>query len=76
MDPSDMELIQANLDNDPELAQLWSEHLEMEKKLDDMNQRLYLSTEEQIERKRLQKLKLAGRDRIEQILATLREADA
>lgn len=74
MDPSDMELIQANLDNDPELAQLWSEHLEMEKKLDDMNQRLYLSTEEQIERKRLQKLKLAGRDRIEQILTTLRGA--
>jgi len=74
MDPSDMKLIQANLDNDPELAQLWSEHLAMEKKLDDMNQRLYLSTEEQIERKRLQKLKLAGRDRIEQILTTLRGA--
>lgn len=41
-----------------------------------MNQRLYLSTEEQIERKRLQKLKLAGRDRIEQILGTLRGPDA
>ncbi|MBU1155081.1 MAG: DUF465 domain-containing protein [Proteobacteria bacterium] len=76
MDRTDMELIQANLDNDPELAQLWSEHLGMEKKLDDMNQRLYLSTEEQIERKRLQKLKLAGRDRIEQILITLRSASA
>ncbi|MBU1275110.1 MAG: DUF465 domain-containing protein [Proteobacteria bacterium] len=76
MDTTDMELIQANLDNDPELAKLWAEHLEMEKKLDDMNQRLYLSTEEQMERKRLQKLKLAGRDRIEQILTELRAATA
>ncbi|BEQ16251.1 YdcH family protein [Desulfoferula mesophila] len=76
MDPSDTKLIQDNLDNDPELAKLWAEHQEMEKKLDDMNQRLYLSTEEQIERKRLQKLKLAGRDRIEQILGTLRGPDA
>ncbi|MCB2193594.1 MAG: DUF465 domain-containing protein [Deltaproteobacteria bacterium] len=72
MDRSDMELIKANLDKDPELAKLWADHLEMEKKLDEMNQRLYLSTEEQIERKQLQKLKLAGRDRIEQILATMR----
>lgn len=76
MDQSDMELIQANLDKEPELTKLWAEHLELEKKLDDMNQRLYLSTEEQMERKHLQKLKLAGRDRIEQILATLRGASA
>lgn len=76
MDPSDKDLIQANLGSDPELAKLWAEHLELETKLDEMNQRLYLSTEEQVERKRLQKLKLAGRDRIEQILANLRGAPA
>ncbi len=76
MDATDMELIRHNLENDPELAKLWAAHLEMEKKLDGMNQRLYLTTEEQMERKQLQKLKLAGRDRIEQILSKLRAAQA
>ena len=76
MEPNDIALIQANLEGNPELAKLWSEHLELEKKLDEMNQRVYLSTEEQVERKRMQKLKLAGRDRIEQILAELRGASA
>jgi hypothetical protein len=37
--------------------------------LETFNRRPYLTTAETIERKRLQKLKLAGRDRIEQILA-------
>ncbi len=72
MEPNDIALIQENLEQNPELAKLWSEHLELEKKLEEMNQRIYLSTEEQLERKQLQKLKLAGRDRIEQILAELR----
>jgi len=72
MESNDIALIQANLEQNPELAKLWAEHLELEKKLEEMNQRIYLSTEEQVERKQLQKLKLAGRDRIEQILAELR----
>jgi len=72
MEPNDIAMIQENLEHNPELAKLWAEHLELEKKLEEMNQRIYLSTEEQVERKRLQKLKLAGRDRIEQILAELR----
>jgi uncharacterized protein YdcH (DUF465 family) len=76
MEPNDVKLIQANLDKNQELASLWAEHLELEKKLEDMNQRLYLSTEEQMERKQLQKLKLAGRDRIEQILTALRTQSA
>jgi uncharacterized protein len=76
MEDKDIDLIRQNLANDPELAKLWSEHLELEKKLDEMNQRVYLSSEEQVERKQMQKLKLAGRDRIEQILAELRTTTA
>ncbi|MFH1058120.1 MAG: YdcH family protein [Pseudomonadota bacterium] len=53
----------------PELDQLWREHQELEATLEAMNERIYLTPEEQVERKRLQKLKLAGRDRIEAILA-------
>ncbi|RJX36417.1 MAG: DUF465 domain-containing protein [Desulfarculus sp.] len=72
MESEDLELIQAHLQGDQELARLWAEHLELEGRLGEMNSRLYLSPEEQVERKRLQKLKLAGRDRIEQILARYR----
>ncbi|MEW5911656.1 MAG: DUF465 domain-containing protein [Thermodesulfobacteriota bacterium] len=72
MESEDLELIQSHLQQDQELARLWAEHLELEGRLEDMNSRLYLSPEEQVERKRLQKLKLAGRDRIEQILAGYR----
>ncbi len=69
MEQRDIELIQNLIPTNQELAALWREHLDFERRLEDMNGRLYLTPEEQIERKRLQKLKLAGRDRIEQILA-------
>ena len=69
MEHSDLELIERLATEEPELAQLWREHLELETRLEAMNNRLYLTPEEQVERKRLQKRKLAGRDRIESILA-------
>jgi hypothetical protein len=56
-----------------ELRKLMGEHRDFEVRLDEFNKRIYLSDQEQVERKRLQKLKLAGRDRIEQILAGHRE---
>jgi hypothetical protein len=37
--------------------------------LDEFNKRIHLTTDESMERKRIQKLKLANRDRIERILA-------
>jgi hypothetical protein len=56
-----------------ELRRLMGEHRDYEAQLDEFNKRVYLNDQEQVERKRLQKLKLAGRDRIEQILAEYRE---
>ena len=56
-----------------ELRRLMGEHRDYEARLDEFNKRVYLNDQEQVERKRLQKLKLAGRDRIEQILAEYRE---
>jgi hypothetical protein len=43
--------------------------------LQEFNRRIYLTPDEEIERKRLQKLKLAGRDRIESILAKYRSQE-
>ena len=55
-----------------ELRKLMGEHHDYEARLDEFNKRVYLGDQEQVERKRLQKLKLAGRDRIEQILTDYR----
>ena len=72
MEQQDLELLRSKLEEDEELASLWAEHMELESKLDDMAQRVYLSPAEEMERKRLQKIKLSGRDKIEQLLAKYR----
>ena len=72
MEKQDLELIEQLADKDPELKKFWEEHREFERRLEEFNRRPYLTTAETMERKRLQKLKLAGRDRMEQILAKYR----
>ena len=73
MENKDLELIQRLLDSDQELARLWHEHQELEARLEALGQRPYLSPEDQVEVKRLKKLKLAGRDRMEAILVRYRQ---
>ncbi len=73
MEKQDLELIEQLPDKDPELKKFWDEHNELERRLDEFNRRPYLTAAEAMERKRLQKLKLAGRDRMEQILAKYRQ---
>jgi uncharacterized protein len=72
MEERDLALIRTWIHQDGELKQRMEEHEEFERRLEDFNRRPYLTAEETLERKRLQKLKLAGRDRIEQILAKYR----
>jgi len=72
MEERDLALIRTWVDQDQELKQRMTEHEEFERRLEEFNRRPYLTAEETLERKRLQKLKLAGRDRIEQILAKYR----
>jgi hypothetical protein len=72
MEQSDLELIESLAAADEELAKLWANHRQLDNEIESMSARLYLTPEEQVERKRLQKLKLAGRDRIESILAVHR----
>jgi len=69
MEQKDVSMIQNLLAQDQELAKLWKEHLELDSKIEALSERRYLSAEEEVEIKRLKKMKLAGRDRIEAILA-------
>ncbi|KMY65770.1 hypothetical protein AAU61_20260 [Desulfocarbo indianensis] len=73
MDKQDIALIEKLTQENQELAALWREHQQLDAQLDAMAQRTYLSPQDEQEVKRLKKVKLAGRDRIEQILAAYRQ---
>lgn len=68
MEKKDEELIQSLLERDAELKQYYEEHLALEQQLAEFGRKLYLTPEQEIEKKELQKRKLIGKDRIMQIL--------
>ena len=70
MEKKDEELIQSLLEREPELRRYYEEHVDLETAARRrFKQKLYLTPEEEVEKKRLQKLKLAGKDKIMEILA-------
>jgi uncharacterized protein YdcH (DUF465 family) len=73
MEQWELDLINKLIEKDEELKRLWEEHLELEKKIEEYNKRLYLTPEEEAEKNRLKKLKLAGKDRIQEILNKYRK---
>ena len=68
MESREEQVIVSLLDKDPELKKYYEEHQELEKKLSEFHHKHRLSPEEEIEMKRIQKLKLAGKDKIMEIL--------
>lgn len=64
------------LDKDPELKKFYEEHRELEKKLSEFQHKHHLTPEEEVEMKRIQKLKLVGKDRMMEILAQHRQTGA
>ena len=72
MEEKDEALIQTLLEREPELRRYYEEHIDLERRLGAFQQKLYLTPEEEMEKKRLQKLKLAGKDRIMEILSRYR----
>ncbi len=61
------------MEEDPEFKKLMEEHVAFEGILAGFNERTHLTPAEEIERKRIQKLKLSGKDKMEAILAKNRE---
>ncbi len=68
MEDKEEQAIVSLLDKDPELRKFYEEHQDLEKQLAEFQHKLHLSPEEEIEMKRIQKLKLAGKDKIMEIL--------
>ena len=69
MEKKDEELIKTLLEREPELRFYYEEHVGLEQQLTPLQEKVYLSPEEAVEKKRLQKLKLAGKDKMMEILA-------
>jgi uncharacterized protein YdcH (DUF465 family) len=68
METKEEQVIVSLLDKEPELRKHYEEHQTLEKQLLDFQHKHHLSAEEEVEMKRIQKLKLAGKDKIMEIL--------
>ena len=68
MERREEELIRQHLAQDEELRALYTEHQSLKAKLEVFRHKHYLTSEEEIEEKRIQKLKLASKDRMMAIL--------
>jgi uncharacterized protein YdcH (DUF465 family) len=73
MEARDLELINRLIPTHEELRMLMEEHETLERELEDYSAKRYLTPAEELEKKRIQKLKLAGKDRIEAILSDFRK---
>jgi uncharacterized protein YdcH (DUF465 family) len=69
MEKRDKRLIADLIKGNKTLRDYVEQHNEYERQLEEYNKIVYLTPEESMERKRIQKLKLAGRDEIDRILA-------
>jgi hypothetical protein len=74
MEERDEKLIAHLIQGNETLKEHVQQHRDYEKQLEEFNKRIHLTTDESMERKRIQKLKLANRDRIERILVEHRAA--
>jgi uncharacterized protein YdcH (DUF465 family) len=71
MDISQEDITQLAAD-DPHFRLLYEQHRIYEKQLKNFDDSNYLSADDELERKKIQKLKLAGKDEMNQILAQAR----
>jgi uncharacterized protein YdcH (DUF465 family) len=73
MEDYDRTLLEQQFDANPRFRLLYEEHLLLEKELNNLNQKGYLTPEEEVEKKKVQKLKLAGKDEMDRILKSCRQ---
>ena len=76
MDVREDALIRSLLDTEPELRRHYEEHPQLKQRLQELRQKSFLTEEEEIEEKTIQKQKLAGKDRMKEILARYKQQAA
>lgn len=73
MQANDQTLVQQLCDGNARFRMLYEEHMLLEKDLRKLEQKTFLTPEEEVEKKKIQKLKLAGKDEMELILIRHRQ---
>jgi uncharacterized protein YdcH (DUF465 family) len=68
METDEKTLIEDLKVTNPEFRRLMEEHLQYERRLEELNKLRYLTSEQELEKKQVQKLKLRGKDRMAEIL--------
>ncbi len=68
MEQYELELIAKYGDKDEELKKLWQQHLEYERQVEKLESKPFLSPQDDLELKKIKKLKLAGKTKIQAIL--------
>lgn len=68
MQQQDESLVQHLFECNPRFRLLYEEHLVLERELERFAAKEFLSSEDELEKKRVQKLKLAGKDEMERML--------
>jgi hypothetical protein len=69
-------LIRSLMETDIELRHHYEEHVELKRQSEELKLKPHLTEEEELELKRIQKQKLAGKDRIMEILSRHRQPAA
>ncbi len=72
MDKNDP-LVRLLVDENEEFRSLYRQHLDLEKKLANIDSIHYLTPQEELERKSIQKMKLMGKDRMEAIISQVKK---
>jgi hypothetical protein len=75
MEQYELELIAKYGKEDEELRGLWEEHLEYEKQVEKLEGKPFLTPQEDTELKRIKKMKLAGKTKIQNILERYRQME-
>jgi uncharacterized protein YdcH (DUF465 family) len=73
MEAKEQSLVEQLCNSNPRFRMLYEEHALLEKELRELDEKGFLTQEEEVERKKVQKLKLAGKDEMERILRTCRQ---
>ena len=68
MDELDQRVVEKMFDSHPRFRMLYEEHLLFEKEIQNLDTKKFLNPEEELERRKIQKFKLAGKDEMMWIL--------
>ena len=71
MDQHELQLLEKYSEQNPELKELWNDHILYEKQLEKLESKSFLTPQEQIEVKQLKKQKLDGKTRMHILLEQL-----